>query len=98
MKRLGDRPVTLTRKPEPPQGDEEWLIWAAWADRVTFEEIREKTGLAEKDVIRAMRRLLPRKTFQRWRRRATSASIKHRKRFARQREEERSPWTDESGD
>ena len=89
MKRLGDIPVTRTRKPEPPRGDEDWLVWAAWADRVTFEEILEKTGLSEKEVIKKMRQLLSKKTFCRWRRRVHEKSLKHRKLFKLRRRESR---------
>ena len=36
-----------------------WVIWAAWADRITFEEIKEKTGnKSESDVIKIMRKNL----------------------------------------
>jgi len=31
-------------------------IWAAWADRITFEEIEKKTGKTESEVIKIMRR------------------------------------------
>lgn len=71
----------------PEEGSEDWIIWAAWADRITFEEIFEKTGLKEGDVIRLMRRSLKPSSFKRWRRRASTQSIKHRKVFQRKREE-----------
>ncbi len=38
------RPVTRTKNPEPPVNSPDWVIWAAWADRITFEEIKKKTG------------------------------------------------------
>ena len=69
----------------PSIGSTDWVIWAAWADRVTFEEIREVSGLTESDVIALMRRSLKRSRFKRWRARATSQSLKHRKRFQSQR-------------
>jgi uncharacterized protein (TIGR03643 family) len=71
----------------PEEGSEDWIIWAAWADRITFEEIFEKTGLKEGDVIRLMRRSLKPSSFKRWRKRASTQSIKHRKVFQREREE-----------
>jgi uncharacterized protein (TIGR03643 family) len=74
-------PETRTANPVPPVGTTDWVIWAAWADRITFEEIQEVSGLREADVIRLMRRSLKRSSFKRWRARATSQSIKHRKRF-----------------
>ncbi len=83
--RKGARPQTLTRKPEPHPGTEDWVIWAAWADRVSFEYIEEQTGLAEREVIRIMRRELKPSSFRRWRERVSGRSTKHRKRFTVQR-------------
>jgi len=42
----------------PPKGTDDWIIWAAWADRITFEEIYKITGKKEPDVIRIMRKNL----------------------------------------
>ena len=75
------RPETKIRNPEPNIRSKDWIIWAAWADRITFEEIREKTGYSENDVIRLMRNSLRPSSFKLWRKRAKSRSIKHRKRF-----------------
>ncbi|WOJ97334.1 TIGR03643 family protein [Congregibacter brevis] len=86
MARVGDRPVTLTRKPEPPADSSDWVIWAAWADRVSFDEIRERTGLDEQAVIKIMRRELKPASFRRWRKRASGQVTKHRKRFMQLRE------------
>ena len=36
------RPITRVKNPEPKLGSSDWVIWAAWADRVTFEEIEKK--------------------------------------------------------
>jgi uncharacterized protein (TIGR03643 family) len=85
LARSGDRPYTRTRNPEPAQGSEDWVIWAALADRVSFEYIEERTGLGEAQVIRLMRRRLKPSSFRRWRRRASGQSTKHRRRFALQR-------------
>lgn len=82
MARRGDRPYTRTRRPEPAAGSDDWVIWAAWADRVSFEEIRERTGLDENAVIRIMRRELKPASFRRWRRRVSGQVTKHRRRFA----------------
>ena len=87
-------PTTRTKNPEPLMETTDWIIWAAWADRVTFEEIYEKTGLSEKDVILVMRRSLKRKSFLRRRKRVYSQSIKHRKRFQKKREVLKT-WTTE---
>ena len=35
-------PETRVKNPEPNLSSPEWVIWAAWADRVTFEEIKKK--------------------------------------------------------
>ena len=47
-------PQTKTYKPIPASGSVDWVIWAAWADRVTFEDIYKETGLHEKDVIKLL--------------------------------------------
>ena len=47
----------------------------------TFEEIREKTGYSENDVIKLMRNSLKPSSFKLWRKRTKSQSIKHRKKF-----------------
>ena len=52
MKKKGHRPVTKVKNPEPKIEDPDWVIWAAWADRITFEEIEKKTGYKESDVIK----------------------------------------------
>lgn len=75
-----DRPQTKTKNPEPKKISD-WIIWAAWADRITFEEIREKTGYSEGEVIKIMRRSLKPSSFKLWRKRVSSKSIKHRKKF-----------------
>lgn len=75
-----DRPQTKTKNPEPKKISD-WIIWAAWADRITFEEIREKTGYTEGEVIKMMRRSLKPSSFKLWRKRVSSKSIKHRKKF-----------------
>ena len=75
------RPVTRVKKIEPKKNSPDWDIWAAWADRITFEEIKEKTGLNESNVIKIMRRSLKPSSFRLWRKRVNSKSIKHRKKF-----------------
>ena len=75
------RPTTRVKNPEPPSNSPEWVIWAAWADRITFEEIEQKTGKSESEVIKIMRRSLKPSSFRLWRKRVNSQSIKHRKKF-----------------
>ena len=51
-------PITRVKNSEPKLNSPDWVIWAAWADRVTFEEIKKKTGKSENEVIKIMRRSL----------------------------------------
>tara|TARA_Y100000590_G_C15362722_1_gene879544 strand:+ start:553 stop:759 length:207 start_codon:yes stop_codon:yes gene_type:complete len=57
------------------------IIGMAWDDRVSFEEIKKKTGLKEKEVIRIMRTNLKRKSYLLWRKRVRGRITKHRKLF-----------------
>tara|TARA_B100001989_G_C24461319_1_gene424291 strand:- start:622 stop:918 length:297 start_codon:yes stop_codon:yes gene_type:complete len=75
------RPTTKVKNPEPSIKSPDWVIWAAWADRITFEEIKKKTGKTESEVIKIMRHSLKPSSFRLWRKRAKSQSIKHRKKF-----------------
>ena len=81
MKKKGRIPVTRVKNPEPDVTDPDWVIWAAWADRITFEEINKRTGKSESEVIKIMRRSLKPSSFRLWRKRVNSQSIKHRKKF-----------------
>ena len=86
MKKKGHRPITKVKNPEPKMDDPDWIIWAAWADRITFEEIYERTGLTEAQVIARMRSALKASSFKRWRKRVhQKVSIKHRTRFVAER-------------
>ena len=58
MKKKSSFPQTKVKNPEPKKKDENWIIWTAWADRITFEEIKDKTGKTESDVIKIMRKNL----------------------------------------
>lgn len=55
------------------------IIALAWADDVSFEEIKERFGVTEKDVIRLMRGHLKRSSFKLWRERVSGRLTKHRK-------------------
>ena len=56
------------------------VIEMAWEDRTPFEAILFQFGLAEKDVIKLMRRNLKTSSFKRWRKRVHSGvSQKHLK-------------------
>ena len=80
-------PITRVKKPEPDPNSPNWVIWAAWSDRITFEEIKEKTGNSEKEVIKIMRKYLKSNSFKLWRKRVKNKSIKHRKKFKFERKE-----------
>ena len=76
-----NRPETKVKNKEPNISDPDWIVWAAWADRITFEEIKEKTGKNESQVIKIMRKNLKPGSFRLWRKRVHNTSIKHRKKF-----------------
>jgi len=82
MSKKGHSPITRVKNPEPNVQSPDWVIWAAWADRVTFEEIQKKTSHNESAVIKIMRRSLKPSSFRLWRKRVNQKSIKHRKKFA----------------
>ena len=50
--------MTRVKNSEPNINSPDWVIWAAWADRITFEDIKNKTGKSESDVIKIMRKSL----------------------------------------
>ena len=75
------RPITKKKNHEPEFGSPDWVIWAAWADRITYEDIKFLTGKTESDVIKIMRKTLEPSSFRLWRKRIKSKSIKHRKKF-----------------
>ena len=81
------RPQTRVKNPEPNPMSPDWVVWAAWADRITFEDIKKKTGKTENEVIKIMRKTLKPSSFRLWRKRAKNQSIKHRKKFENARKE-----------
>ncbi len=81
------RPITKVKNPEPNLNSPNWVLWAAWADRITFEEIKKKTGKSESEVIKIMRKSLKPSSFKLWRKRAKNQSTKHRKKFEISRKE-----------
>ena len=58
------RPITKVKNPEPNTNSSNWVIWAAWADRITFEDIKKKTGKSESEVIKIMRKSLKPSSFK----------------------------------
>ena len=88
MTKKNKLPQTKVKNPEPDLSDEEnWTIWAAWADRITFEEIFRKVGKTESDVIKLMRKKLRPSSFKLWRKRVRHQSIKNEKMFKYKRRE-----------
>ena len=57
------------------------VLGMAWADRISFEEIKKRTGLSEKEIIKIMRTNLKRKSYLLWRKRVRGRLTKHRKLF-----------------
>ena len=55
------------------------LIRMAGEDRTTFDDIKEKTGFSEADVIVLMRRELKPSSFRLWRKRVSGRITKHQK-------------------
>ena len=60
------------------------VIGMAWSDKISFEEIKKRTGLAEKEVITIMRKNLKRNSYILWRKRVRGRHSKHRKKFIKQ--------------
>ena len=52
MKKKGHRPVTRVKNPEPNMESPDWVIWAAWADRISFEEIKKKLVIQSLQLLR----------------------------------------------
>ena len=57
------------------------VIGMAWRDKISFDEIKKKTGLNEKEVIKLMRKKLEKKSYILWRKRVRGRISKHRKLF-----------------
>ena len=54
------------------------VIGMAWSDKVSFEEIKKKTGLMEKEVISIMRKNLKKKSYIVWRKRVRGRLSNHK--------------------
>jgi uncharacterized protein (TIGR03643 family) len=66
-------------KTKPSSDQTSFVVRLAWEDRTSFEEIRERTGFAESQVIEIMRRELKPSSFRCWRKRVSGRVTKHRK-------------------
>lgn len=88
MKKKKTVPQTRVKNPEPKLSDKDnWTIWAAWADRITFEEIFRKVGKTEGQVIKLMRQKLKTSSFKLWRKRVRNQSLKNEKLFKEKRKQ-----------
>ena len=56
------------------------IIRMAWADDISFDEIKKDRGLSEAEVIKVMRSNLKAGSFKLWRKRVNGRSSKHAKR------------------
>jgi len=82
MAKKSNRPITKSANPEPKdKSGNDWIIWAAWADRITFEDIKKNSNKTESEVIKIMRSTLKPGSFKLWRQRVREKSIKNRKKF-----------------
>ncbi len=71
--------IGVLNKSEPTIGDISETIELAWADEVSFEEIKKRLGLSEPEVIDIMRRHMKPSSFRMWRKRVSGRKTKHRK-------------------
>ena len=55
------------------------IIGMAWSDKISFDEIKKKTGYSEKEVIKIMRKSLKKNSYILWRKRVRGKLTKHRK-------------------
>ncbi len=55
------------------------VIGMAWSDKISFDEIKKKTGFSEKEVISIMRKTLKKNSYILWRKRMRGRLTKHRK-------------------
>jgi uncharacterized protein (TIGR03643 family) len=82
--------------PPPPRISNTYIVRLAWEDRTSFEEIKQRTGLAESEVIEVMRRELKPSSFRLWRKRVSGRITKHRRLLKRSlKGPEDSEWEDQ---
>lgn len=53
------------------------IVEMAWEDRTSFDAIKDQFGLAEKDVIKLMRKEMKPSSFKMWRERVQGRTTKH---------------------
>ena len=66
---------------EPKDSPPDDLIRMALSDKVTFEDIKKKYGLTEKEVKVIMKTHLKLSSYINWRKRVRQRQYKHRKKF-----------------
>lgn len=57
------------------------LVELAWADDVSFDVIKDQTGMSEAEVIRVMQSALKPSSFRLWRKRVSGRKSKHAKKM-----------------
>ncbi|MGJ8650280.1 MAG: TIGR03643 family protein [Opitutaceae bacterium] len=57
------------------------VVRMGWEDRTTLEEIEDRMGLCEAEVIAVMRHELKPSSFRLWRKRVSGRVTKHRKKL-----------------
>ncbi|API86209.1 TIGR03643 family protein [Francisella uliginis] len=57
------------------------IIEMAWSDKISFDSIKNITGLSESQVIKIMRNNLKPNSFRLWCKRVTGRVAKHKKRL-----------------
>jgi uncharacterized protein (TIGR03643 family) len=82
--------------PPPPRISNTYIVRLAWEDRTSFEEIKQRTGLSESEVVEVMRRELKPSSFRLWRKRVSGRITKHRRLLKRSlKGPEDSEWEDQ---
>jgi uncharacterized protein (TIGR03643 family) len=72
--------------------DDNRLIEMAWQDRVPFEIIYLQYNLTENQLKNKMRKLLSKKSYDRWRKRVQNRTTKHVKKCAHKTIRFQGPW------
>lgn len=57
------------------------IIGMAWADEISFDQIKNDSGLSEGEVIKIMRSNLKAGSFKLWRKRVSGRNSKHDKKI-----------------
>lgn len=55
------------------------IIQMAWCDKTSFDDIKDQTGLSEKEVIDLMKNNLKESSYVLWRKRVKGRKAKHKK-------------------